>query len=121
MTRSRHIPIAVRRAVRARANNRCEVDGCEREDGLQYHHLTEFADGGEHTEDNLLLVCPEHHAPHTRNFAHVRKVRRSMSVRKWGCYRTSTDEPERKRKKIPTRVNPWGKGRKLRSRPWRRK
>lgn len=63
--RSRYIPIAVRRAVWQRDGGRCAYAAC---DGhhcatrafLQFHHLIPFAQGGEHTVENLALRCGPH-------------------------------------------------------------
>jgi hypothetical protein len=62
---SRHIPAAVRRAVRARDGNRCGyVDAagrrCDERDRLEYHHLHPFGLGGEHRTENLRLMCRAH-------------------------------------------------------------
>lgn len=64
---SRHIPAAVRRAVRERDGNRCRyVDGagrrCEQRDRLEYHHVHPFGVGGDHRPVNLRLMCPAHNA-----------------------------------------------------------
>ena len=62
---SRHIPAAVRRAVRARDGDRCRfVDEqgrrcCERH-GLEFHHRRPYAMGGDHSPENISLLCPAH-------------------------------------------------------------
>lgn len=53
----------------ARANNRCEVDGCDAslfmtKSGLSYlevHHLTPLGRGGRDVIENVAAVCPSHH------------------------------------------------------------
>jgi hypothetical protein len=65
--RGRHIPASVRRAVFERDEGRCtyaDSSGrrCAETHGLELHHLTAFAQGGEHTEANLTLRCRPHNA-----------------------------------------------------------
>jgi hypothetical protein len=64
---SRHIPAAVRRAVRKRDGDRCRyVDGqgrrCSERHRLEYHHLYPFGFGGDHRLQNISLVCAAHNA-----------------------------------------------------------
>jgi hypothetical protein len=64
---TRHIPAAVRRAVATRDEERCTyVDEagrrCAETRCLEFHHLTPFARGGEHTPSNLALRCRAHNA-----------------------------------------------------------
>jgi 5-methylcytosine-specific restriction endonuclease McrA len=65
---SRHIPAAVRRAVYARDGGRCRfVDEtgrrCPATGSLQFDHgRVPWARGGEHTVENLRLLCPAHNA-----------------------------------------------------------
>ena len=57
--RTRTIPTAIRRALTARDES-CQFPGC----GLKYceaHHLKHWADGGETSLDNLVLLCRRHH------------------------------------------------------------
>jgi 5-methylcytosine-specific restriction endonuclease McrA len=62
---SRHIPAAVRRAVRARDGERCRfVDEqgrrcCERH-RLEFHHRRPYGMGGDHSPENISLLCPAH-------------------------------------------------------------
>jgi hypothetical protein len=65
--RGRHIPAAVRRAVFERDEGRCTyVDSagrrCAETHRVELHHLTAFAQGGEHTEANLTVRCRAHNA-----------------------------------------------------------
>ena len=62
---SRHIPAAVRRAVRDRDGDRCRyVDGqgrrCSARDRLEFHHRHPFGMGGDHSPGNIRLMCPTH-------------------------------------------------------------
>jgi hypothetical protein len=65
--RGRHIPAAVRRAVFERDGNQCTFGAaagkrCAETHRLEFHHLTPFADGGEHDASNLTLRCAAHNA-----------------------------------------------------------
>ena len=57
--RARTIPTAIRRALTVRDEG-CQFPGC----GLKYceaHHLKHWANGGETSLDNLVLLCRRHH------------------------------------------------------------
>jgi len=57
--RTRTIPTAIRRALTVR-DEVCQFPGCS----LKYceaHHLKHWADGGETSLDNLVLLCRHHH------------------------------------------------------------
>jgi hypothetical protein len=65
--RGRYVPAAVRRAVFQRDAGRCtytDASGqrCRETHALELHHVTAFAQGGEHTEANLTLRCRAHNA-----------------------------------------------------------
>jgi 5-methylcytosine-specific restriction endonuclease McrA len=62
---SRHIPAAVRRAVRARDAERCRfVDEqgrrCSERQRLEFHHRRPYGMGGDHSSENISLLCPAH-------------------------------------------------------------
>jgi hypothetical protein len=62
---SRHVPAAVRRAVRERDGNQCHyVDAsgrrCGERDRLEYHHVHPFGLGGDHRPEAIRLVCHAH-------------------------------------------------------------
>jgi hypothetical protein len=62
---SRHIPAAVRRAVRERDGDRCgyvDEQGrrCPARDRLEFHHRYPFGMGGDHSPGNVHLVCSVH-------------------------------------------------------------
>ena len=62
---SRHIPAAVRRAVRERDGGLCRyVDAqgrrCSERHRLEYHHRRPFGLGGDHSPRNICLMCHTH-------------------------------------------------------------
>jgi len=56
------ISYLARAYVEKRAHNKCEFEGCEHIENLHIHHRLPVANGGTNDLDNLLLVCPNHHA-----------------------------------------------------------
>jgi len=65
--KTRHIPAAVRRAVHERDGSRCTFRDrrgrrCTQRHDLEYHHRFPFARGGDHSPENLPLVCRAHNA-----------------------------------------------------------
>jgi hypothetical protein len=58
---SRIIPKAIERAVRARDHDCCSFPGCNNHRFLECHHVEHWANGGETSIDNLLLLCTKHH------------------------------------------------------------
>ncbi|MCH8136800.1 MAG: DUF222 domain-containing protein, partial [Proteobacteria bacterium] len=59
--KSRIIPRAIERAVRARDNNCCRFPGCHHHRFLQCHHVEHWSGHGETSLDNLMLLCTQHH------------------------------------------------------------
>jgi hypothetical protein len=59
--KSRIVPKAIERAVRARDRNCCSFPGCNNRRFLECHHVEHWAIGGETTVANLLLLCTKHH------------------------------------------------------------
>jgi len=57
----RTVPPALRRLLEARDAETCCFPGCERRRHLQAHHRTHWAQGGETSLDNLVLLCFHHH------------------------------------------------------------
>ena len=59
--KSRVIPKAISRAVRARDGHTCTFPGCTNRRFLHCHHVRHWSLGGETGIDNLLLLCTRHH------------------------------------------------------------
>ena len=63
---SRHVPAAIRRAVHSRDQGRCtfvDAEGhrCEARERLEFHHHdVPFGRGGDHSLDNIRLMCRTH-------------------------------------------------------------
>jgi len=60
--KSRIIPKAITRAVRARDHTCCTFPGCHNKRFLHCHHVEHWSNGGETSLDNLMLLCTKHHA-----------------------------------------------------------
>ena len=58
--RTRSIPPSVRRALASRDRG-CRFPGCPAIHRLHGHHVKHWAEGGETSLDNLVLLCPTHH------------------------------------------------------------
>ena len=58
--RSRSIPPPMRRALRIRDQG-CRFPGCTNTRFVDGHHIKHWADGGETSLDNLVLLCRHHH------------------------------------------------------------
>ncbi len=58
--RSRSIPPPIRRALGIRDGG-CRFPGCINNRFLDGHHIKHWADGGETSMDNLVLLCRHHH------------------------------------------------------------
>jgi hypothetical protein len=58
--KQRTIPTPMRRALLAR-DRTCTFPGCHHERFLEAHHVHHWADGGETSLSNLLLICSHHH------------------------------------------------------------
>jgi hypothetical protein len=59
-SKSRTIPPALRRALRAR-DGRCRFPGCENRRFLDAHHVHHWSHGGRTILGNLVLLCRRHH------------------------------------------------------------
>jgi hypothetical protein len=58
--KTRSIPPAMRRALRLRDGG-CRFPGCTHDKFVDGHHIQHWADGGETSLDNLVLLCRHHH------------------------------------------------------------
>ena len=58
---SRYIPAEVRRAVRRRSNDCCEVPGCQNAIHLQFAHRSPHRDGSGREAEDLIHLCSAHH------------------------------------------------------------
>ena len=58
--RSRSIPPAMRRALKARDGG-CRFPGCTHHKFVDGHHIEHWANGGETSLENLVLLCRHHH------------------------------------------------------------
>jgi hypothetical protein len=58
--RQRTVPTAIKRALLAR-DRTCTFPGCHHQRFLEAHHVRHWADGGETSLGNLLLLCSTHH------------------------------------------------------------
>ena len=58
--RSRTIPPPMRRALQARDGG-CRFPGCTHTRFVDGHHIKHWANGGETSLDNLILLCRHHH------------------------------------------------------------
>jgi hypothetical protein len=58
--KSRQIPPAIRRALHIRDHG-CRFPGCTQHRYVDGHHVVHWADGGETSLDNLVLLCRYHH------------------------------------------------------------
>jgi hypothetical protein len=64
---SRYIPAPIRRAVCERDSDQCTfIDGqgrrCTARDGLEFHHRSPYGLKGDHSVENLCLMCHAHNA-----------------------------------------------------------
>jgi hypothetical protein len=74
--RTRAIPAAIDRALRERDQG-CRFPGCEKTRFVDAHHIRHWAQGGETSLDNLVLLCRHHHRlVHEGGFSVRRESRR---------------------------------------------
>ncbi|MEE4299397.1 MAG: DUF222 domain-containing protein [Pseudomonadales bacterium] len=70
--RSRTVPYWLRRALEHRDVG-CRFPGCNRTRHLDAHHVVHWAEGGETSLDNLLLLCRHHHRQIHDGRFHIRR------------------------------------------------
>jgi len=58
--KTRNVPPALKRALWARDKG-CRFPGCGRTRFVDAHHIKHWADGGENSLENLILLCSRHH------------------------------------------------------------
>ncbi|MBM7341666.1 HNH endonuclease [Pantoea coffeiphila] len=66
------IPESIKREVRKKCFFGCVICGMP---FFQYDHIDEYSEVKEHTEENLVLLCPNHHAAKTTNKLSKERVR----------------------------------------------
>jgi len=59
--KSRVIPKAIERALRARDSGCCRFPGCGNRRFLHSHHVEHWSNGGDTSLNNLMLLCTRHH------------------------------------------------------------
>jgi len=59
--KSRIVPRAMQRALKARDHNCCNFPGCANRRYLHCHHVKHWSNSGETKLDNLMLLCTRHH------------------------------------------------------------
>jgi hypothetical protein len=59
--KSRIVPVAMQRALRARDSDCCTFPGCHNRRFLHNHHVKHWSNNGETNLDNLMLLCTRHH------------------------------------------------------------
>jgi hypothetical protein len=55
------IPPSLRRKIMRRDGGRCIVPGCRHVRFVDIHHIRLRSEGGDHDEDNLVVLCSAHH------------------------------------------------------------
>ncbi len=58
--KTRTVPTAIKRALRARDKG-CSFPDCKNKRFIDAHHIRHWCAGGETSLDNLMLLCPRHH------------------------------------------------------------
>lgn len=88
--RSRGIPPQLRRAILARNQGHCDIDGCDSRYRVEVHHKTPWNQGGRTDPENLVAVCWFHHhiVIHQHGFSlYQDPVSGRLRFRKPGPYR----------------------------------
>jgi hypothetical protein len=86
--RSRYIPVALRRAVFQRAGGQCcyvdQATGrrCGERRWLEVDHIKPFSCGGEHSPENLQVLCRSHNMMRARDVFGSEKIEQSMGLKR---------------------------------------
>ena len=109
------IPKTLRLVIVSRSGGICEREGCENE-AREIDHIVPVASGGTNDEDNLQNIC---------RICHVEKTGTDIKgIRKADRLAGKAGQLARRKRRgkgsIPSRPNPWPKGRKLPSRKFNR-
>ena len=86
-SRSRTIPVAVRRAVYDRDGGRCTFTNkqgtrCTADCGLEFHHEVPFGVGGEHRVENIRLLCKPHNLAQARQDYGAERIEQRLLERR---------------------------------------
>lgn len=76
MAERKNLPAKLRDAVLAEAGYKCAVPTCGTTLALDIHHIWEVCNGGGDQMDNLLALCPTHHAMYHREIISEASVKR---------------------------------------------
>lgn len=95
------IPKESRLAVLTETGYRCASPNCTHELTVDVHHIVEVRNGGGHTPDNLLPLCPYCHDKYHRNLIDQRSVV-AWKDRARRIYQAHTERPEQHRDSHPT-------------------
>jgi hypothetical protein len=86
--RSRYIPVVLRRAVFQRAGGQCcyvdQATGrrCGERRWLEVDHIKPFSCGGEHSPENLQVLCRSHNMMRARDVFGSEKIEQSMGLKR---------------------------------------
>lgn len=99
---SRNIPAAVQRAIWQRDEGQCTfVDRqgrrCPARDRLEFHHEVPFARGGDHSPDNVRLLCRAHNAYRAELDYGREVIRQKIETRRSTASRPARQAPRRAR------------------------
>lgn len=91
---SRHIPAKINNKVKKLHYFECAWCGCNL---IERHHIKPYSLGGEHTTDNLILLCPNHHRRAHKGQISLEELKKRKSThlkqdRIPGAFRTLSDE-----------------------------
>jgi hypothetical protein len=86
--RSRYIPVVLRRAVFQRAGGQCcyvdQATGrrCGERRWLEVDHIKPFSCGGEHSPENLQVLCRSHNMMRARDVFGSEKIEKSLGLKR---------------------------------------